>query len=45
MTAPVELDERVAALRDVFDRAFAAPPAGAAIETDDFILVRVAGDP
>lgn len=44
MSAP-RIEERAAALRRAFDAAFAAPPAGARDAMQDFLAIRVAGDP
>jgi chemotaxis signal transduction protein len=39
------LARRLAELRDAFDRPFAEPPRAVAVETEDLLAIRIAGDP
>jgi chemotaxis signal transduction protein len=45
MTVRTPTNERVAALRDAFDRTFASPPVSPAEVLDSLIEIRISGDP
>lgn len=42
---PISLAGRAAELRQAFDRSFARPPALEAVRTEDYLAIRVAGNP
>jgi chemotaxis signal transduction protein len=44
VTAPLQLEQRLALLREAFDQAFAAVPATVTETSEDLLAVRVAGD-